>query len=255
MTCQACRNGLDAGIDFTMAFQPIVDVNARRVWAYEALVRGRNGEGAGWVLDQVTDENRYAFDQSCRVKAIELAARLFPTEDRPILSINFLPNAVYSPAACLRATTEAADRTGFPIDRIMLEFTESERIENVDHVKSIIHEYQKRRLLTAVDDFGAGFSGLNLLADFRTEVIKLDMGLIRDVDSDLGRRAIIHGILATARLLDVTVVAEGVETDAEMATLCTLGIARMQGFRFARPAIETLPEIDWPSATALRAAS
>ncbi|MCH8521803.1 EAL domain-containing protein [Glycocaulis sp.] len=246
MTCSACRNGVEAPFDFTMAFHPIIDMAARRVWAYEALVRGPEGQGAGWVLDQVTEENRYAFDQSCRVKAIEMATELFNEPDGPLLSINFLPNAVYVPAACIRATLQAADRTGFAVNRIMLEFTEGERMEDVDHVKAIIQEYKARNLVTAIDDFGAGFSGLGLLAEFRPDVIKLDMGLIRNVHNDHGRTAIIKGILATANLLNLKIVAEGIETLEEMQALQALGINLMQGFLFARPQIAGLPEISGP---------
>lgn len=246
MSCSACRDGVAVPFDFTMAFHPIVDVSTQRVWAYEALVRGPEGQGAGWVLDQVTAENRYAFDQACRVKAIEMAAELFNEPDGPLLSINFLPNAVYVPAACIRVTLQTADRTGFPVDRIMLEFTEGERIDDVEHVKAIIREYKARKLITAIDDFGAGFSGLGLLAEFQPDVIKLDMGLIRNVHNDTGRTAIIKGIVATAGLLGVTLVAEGIETVEEMQALQALGITLMQGFLFARPELAGLPEIHWP---------
>lgn len=246
MPCSACRDGIKAPFDFTMAFHPIIDIEARRVWAYEALVRGPAGEGAGWVLDQVTPENRYAFDQSCRVKAIEMAAALFKEAGGPILSINFLPNAVYVPAACIRATLDAADRTGFPANRIMLEFTEGEKMDDVEHVKSIIREYQARNLITAIDDFGAGFSGLGLLAEFLPDVIKLDMGLIRNAHADRGRAAILKGIVATAGLLDLKVVAEGIESVEEFHALRALGIHLMQGFLFARPLIGGLPDIYWP---------
>ena len=78
-----------------MAFQPIVDVTTGRAWAYEALVRGSNGEGAGEVLAAVTPENRYAFDQQCRVAAITQAVEAGIVETGARLSINFLPNAVY----------------------------------------------------------------------------------------------------------------------------------------------------------------
>lgn len=246
MSCSACRDGVAVPFDFTMAFHPIVDISTRKVWAYEALVRGPEGQGAGWVLDQVTAENRYAFDQACRVKAIELAAKLFNEPDGPLLSINFLPNAVYVPAACIRATLAAADRTGFAVDRIMLEFTEGERIDDVEHVKSIIREYKARKLVTAIDDFGAGFSGLGLLAEFQPDVIKLDMALIRNIHADRGRMAIVKGIIATAGLLDLTVVAEGIEAVEEMEALRALGIRLMQGFLFARPMIASLPAISWP---------
>ncbi len=116
--------------DLQMAFQPLVDVEARRIYGYEALVRGPNGESAAWVLAQVNDDNRYSFDQACRVKAIETAAALGLTRR---LNINFLPNAVYHPEACLRVTLAAAKKFNFPADLITFEFAESERILDRTH--------------------------------------------------------------------------------------------------------------------------
>lgn len=231
---------------FTMAFQPIVDVAARTVWAHEALARGPNGEGAASVLAQVTGDNRFAFDQTCRIKAIELAARLFPQESPPRLSINFLPRAVIHPTQCIQVTLQTAERLGFPVDRIILEVTEGERFDNLGHVQSVIDALRSRRLTTAIDDFGAGYSGLKLMADLRPDVIKLDPGLIRGIDADHGRRAIVEGIAGTAARLNVVVVAEGVEREGEMTTLAALGVHIMQGFLFARPAFEALPAVTWP---------
>ena len=127
--CSACRNGTTLDFDFTMAFQPILDIGTGNVWAYEALVRGLNGEPAHTILNRVTDETRYQFDQAARVKAIELAGRLFPRDSLTRLSINFMPNAVYEPRACIRLTLDAAKRTGYPLDHIIFEFTEAERLD------------------------------------------------------------------------------------------------------------------------------
>lgn len=245
MACEACKDGIAPPFDFTMAFHPIVDVDQESVWGYEALVRGVNGEGAGQILSQVDDTNRYTFDQSCRIKAIELTSRLFPKRDTPILSINFLPNAVYEPAACIQASLKAADKYGFPADRLMFEFTEQEQITDIDHVSKIIAEYKKRNLITAIDDFGSGYSGLALLADLKADIIKLDMGLIRDVHRDKARRAIIAGIVSAARNLEITVIAEGIEAYEEMITLHELGVSLFQGYLFAMPEIERLPKVDW----------
>lgn len=139
-SCGACIDGIESPFPFTMAFQPVLDLEQRRVFAYEALVRGPDGAGAGTVLAQVTPENRYSFDQSCRIKAIELAARLGLAATGAALSINFLPNAVYEPAACIRATLKAAKATGFPVDRIMFEVTEAEHVGDTDHLKGILDE-------------------------------------------------------------------------------------------------------------------
>ncbi|MGU3537190.1 EAL domain-containing protein [Methylobacterium sp. A54F] len=241
--CRACRDGAPLDFAFTMAFQPILDLSAGRVWGYEALVRGPEGQSAGSILDRVTDETRYRFDQAARVKAIELAGRLFPRDGATRLSINFMPNAVYEPNACIRASLEAARRVGFAHDRIMFEFTENERFRDIAHVQNIVAAYRRQGFLTALDDFGAGFAGLSLLARFRPDLIKIDMDLLRGIDGDAGRHAIVSGVVAIARALGVTVLAEGIETRAELNALRDLGIALFQGYYFAKPLLEGLPEV------------
>lgn len=74
--CEGCQQSQPLGFDFSFAYQPIVDLRDHSVFAHEALVRGVNGEGAGTVLGQVNDSNRYRFDQRCRTQAITLAAQL-----------------------------------------------------------------------------------------------------------------------------------------------------------------------------------
>jgi EAL domain-containing protein (putative c-di-GMP-specific phosphodiesterase class I) len=241
--CQGCRSSEPLPFDFTMAFHPIVDLDRGVVWGYEALVRGAQGQPAGQILSQVDESRQYKLDQACRVKAIELAGRLFPRTDETRLSINFMPNAVYEPAACIRTSLETARRVGFDTRRIMFEFTENERMVDTKHVARIIAEYKRLGFITAIDDFGAGHAGLNLLANLQTDLIKIDMEIIRGVTDSAARRAIIAGILVMARALDITIIAEGIETEAELATLRDAGINLFQGFFFAKPALEDLPTV------------
>ena len=244
MTCSACREDQPGQFDFTMAFQPILDLPQQRFFAHEALVRGVNNESAATILSRVNDQNRYWFDQQCRMRAIELAAEL-GIPDR--LSINFLPNAVYRAEACIRLTIETAERVGFPLDRIVFEVTEGEQVVDHAHLLSIITAYKKFGFLTAIDDFGSGYSGLNLLADFQPDIIKLDMALTRGIDSDRVRRAIVSGILTVCRDLGIDVIAEGIETKDELAALQDLGVASFQGYLFARPVfrdfVRTWPQV------------
>lgn len=242
-SCEACRSGDAFPVLFTMAFHPIVDVNAREIWGYEALVRGPSGESAYSVLSAVTDENRYVFDQACRVKAIELAASHLPASTTAKLSINFMPNAVYEPRACIRATLATAAKTQFNPRRLMFEFTENERMSDVEHVANIVAEYKRMGFLTALDDFGAGYAGLGLLAKFQTDLIKIDMELLRGIDGSSARQAVVAGIVGIARQLDITVLAEGVETEAELMALKSVGISLFQGFYFAKPQLETFAPI------------
>jgi len=242
--CEDCRRGGKLEFDFTFAFQPIVDTRSGTVFAYEALVRGLEGESALSVLSRVNDENRYLFDQACRVKAITLATEL-GIESK--LNINFLPNAVYRPELCIKTTLAAAKRLNFPIERIVFEVTESEKVSDGTHLGNIFQEYKRLGFATAIDDFGAGYAGLNFLADYQPDYLKLDMALIREIDRDAPRQAIVRGILVMCRSLGITVIAEGVETDSEFSWLSSEGVELCQGYLFARPAFQALPGFALPA--------
>ncbi|EKZ9012245.1 EAL domain-containing protein [Vibrio parahaemolyticus] len=224
--------------DFSMSFQPIWDLKRQQVFGYEALVRGVTNESAYSVLSQVNAENKYSFDQQCRSKAIQLAAELGLDS---VLSINFLPNAVYEPERCLATTLRLAKKYNFPTSKIMFEFTEGERIKDTQHLKNIVEYYQKLGFLTAIDDFGAGHSGLSLLADLQPNVAKLDMGLIRDINSSVSRQIIVKNCVSMFQQLGVSVLAEGVETLEEMTFLQSLDIDLVQGYLIASPGFECLP--------------
>lgn len=203
-------------------------------------MRGLNNEGAYSVLSQVNDSNRYQFDQSIRVKAIDLAKKL---KLEGMLSINFLPNAVYKPETCIRATLQAAEELSFPTNKLMFEVTEGEKVHNNNHLSNIFSEYKRHNFTTAIDDFGAGYAGLNLLADIVPDIVKLDMALTRGIDNDRVRRAITHSIINLAKALNIKVIAEGIETKEECMALADEGVTLFQGYLFAKPGFENLPSV------------
>ena len=226
-----------------MAFQPIFDIVTGSVFAYEALVRGLQGQSAAEVIAGVEPDMIYKFDQTCRVKAIELAGRLFTPDNATKLSINFMPNAVYEPNACIRASLAAARRVGFDPGRLMFEFTEDERMRDVGHVRRIIEAYRERGFTTAVDDFGAGYAGLGLLADLRPDMLKLDMALIRGIDASMARQVIVACVVRMAEALGIGCIAEGIETVAELQTVREIGIRLCQGYLLGKPTIEALSQV------------
>jgi EAL domain-containing protein (putative c-di-GMP-specific phosphodiesterase class I) len=244
--CGECAGGKGLGFDFTMAFQPIINLNTQQIFAHEALVRGLQGQSAAQVFEQVNDGNRYRFDQSCRSKAIQLASELAMPS---LLSINFMPNAVYQPELCIRTTLAAAEAYGFPVERIIFEITESEKVEDLTHLRNIVEYYHQRGFKTAIDDFGAGYAGLNLLAEIPTDLVKLDMALIRNIDQKRTSQAIIKGVVQVCNELSTTLIAEGVETYEELSFLHSLGIELFQGYYFARPTFEALASIPWDVCT------
>jgi len=240
--CQGCADGASLPFSFKMAFQPIVDIGEGRVWGYEALVRGPNGEGAQSVLGQLTDGLRYRFDQAARVMALETAGRLFD-DPQARLSINFMPNAVYEPRACIAKSLAAARQVNFPARNLIFEFTENERILDTAHLENIVRTYKQLGFWTAIDDFGAGYAGLSLLARLQPDLIKIDMELVRDIHLDQAKQVIVAGIVHIARALGICVLAEGVESDAELTALRAAGISLFQGYHFAKPTLMALPPV------------
>jgi EAL domain-containing protein (putative c-di-GMP-specific phosphodiesterase class I) len=227
---------------FTMAFQPIVDADQRAVFAYEALVRGLEGEGAPEVLGRVGAQQRFAFHEACRMRAIELAARLGM---RAKLSLNVMPNDVAGQEQCFRSAMAAASRCGFPVKQLMFELTEGERVRNLPGLAASFKTFKCCGFTSAIDDFGAAYAGFELLAAFQPDIVKVDMGLVRGVHADPVRLAIVRGVARSCGELGVRVVAEGIETRAELRALRAIGVQLFQGYLFSRPVIATLPPIAW----------
>ena len=238
--CRHCADLAQLDFDFTYAFQPIVDVKEGCIFSYEALVRGLNNEPAGDIYKQVNQDNLYRFDQSCRVKAIELATRL-GIDCR--LNINFFPNAVYQPELCIRSTLEAANAYSFPIENIVFEVIEGEVIRDQAHLANIINCYKKQGFKTAIDDFGSGYAGLNLLAEYQPDFIKLDRQLVTGIHRNPVRQAIARAVIMVCKDLHIDLLAEGVEEIAEVAWFVDQGVELFQGNYFAEPGFESLPTV------------
>lgn len=227
------------GPDLSMAFQPIIDFATREVFGYEALVRGINGESAGEVLSHVSPRNQAIFERLCQKMAIETASRL-GLERGHCLSLNFLPSGFQGAENGIEQTLRVASETGLETGQMVFEVTESEPVEDPARMMRIFAEYRRRGLKTAIDDFGMGYAGLSLLADFQPDYIKIAMPLVRDIDESPARAAIARAILQAARDLSIDVIAEGIESQREVGALRVLGVNLFQGFLFARPALQFL---------------
>lgn len=194
---------------FSYAFQPIVNVEARQVVSYEALVRGPGNEPAFHVLDCVPMFNKYQFDQDSRVAAIARAAKLGLDCH---LNLNFLPQGLYAAPASISATLDAAVENNVPIEHLNLEVTEEEVITDCAHFAAKLNEYRRLGLKITIDDFGAGYAGLNLLAELQPDQVKIDMNLVRGIDKHGPRQAIVCAVTQVCADLGIDVIAEGIET-------------------------------------------
>ncbi|MCM2973667.1 EAL domain-containing protein [Larsenimonas suaedae] len=227
-----------------MAFQPIVDLSKRDIHAYEALVRGVNGEGAHSILSRVQSDDVYRFDQACRTQSLKQISAL---ESHHPVSINFMPNAVYDPETCLRSTIAIAKKLHWPLENIIFEITETELIPRFDHLADIVNTYRSLGLKVALDDFGSGSSNLETLVHVTPDYLKLDRALVDGIGSDRRKQKIANAMLVMLDGEATKIVAEGVETAGDAQWLFDHGITLQQGYFFARPQLDTLPPVNWPS--------
>ena len=230
------------GINFSHAFQPIIDVDKCDIVSYEVLLRGINREAPWVVFDQIDKQDLPLFDQYNREKAIALASSL--GLDRS-MNLNFLPRDILADeGSCLIKTIEACRRHGFNSKQLTVEITESEFIENYDALSNILNNVRRENIVIAIDDFGAGYAGLNLLASIQPDLIKVDMSLLRSINNNGPRQAIVRAMSRVCLDLGIDVLAEGVETEKEFDWLRSIGISLYQGFLFSKPAFESLPTVD-----------
>lgn len=236
----SCPCHTDLNIAIAMAFQPIVDCHSQTVFGYEALVRGPNGESAASILAQVTEGNKYSFDQACRVEAIKTLASL---DRQARLSINFLPNAIYNPNTCIQRTLAAAKAYQYDTKKLMFEVVEHEAPTSKNKLREIFEAYQAMGFTTALDDFGIGYSGLTQLLELRPDLVKLDRALIDRIDQNKDKQIIVKHLVHMLKDMGIKSLAEGVERREEYHLLHQYGVDLMQGYYFAKPALQSLPPI------------
>ncbi len=223
---------------FTNHYQPIVEAACPdRIHAHECLMRGLSNSGEivppGKVLDAADEEGMvFHLDRVARLNAIRgfaaqgVAGKAF---------INFNPVSVYNPVACLQSTVAAARAAGLTPNRIVFELIERNHVADEAHLMRVVEFYRAAGYGVALDDVGAGYSGLNLLSVLRPDYIKLDMHLIRNVDQDPVRQSIVGNMLEMARKLGIFSIVEGIESGAEYEFARAEGADFVQGYLFGKP--------------------
>lgn len=221
---------------------PLFDLRDMSVVGYEALSRGPEGgefEHPDKLFKVAYDADLVLqLERLCRKKAIEAAKRL--PEGR-LLFMNIEPESIGDPELRdVMFSTLLADAELTP-DRIVLEITERTAIVDFCAFRSTLEYLRALGFSVAVDDAGAGYGSLQCLAEVHPEWLKVDISLVRNVDTDLVRRQLISSLVMFADEIGVNLVAEGIETREELAALRELGVRYGQGFLFTRP-VEPFPE-------------
>jgi EAL domain-containing protein (putative c-di-GMP-specific phosphodiesterase class I)/CheY-like chemotaxis protein len=214
-----------------MAFQPIVDWSGRRVVAYEALVRSEDEilPHPGALLDAAERLERLDDLGLTIRRAVSEVVHAAPDGVDFYVNLHsrdLMDDALFSRTAPLSTVAE----------RVVLEITERASLDGIDDVRQRVARLRGLGYRIAVDDLGAGYAGLNSFAQLEPEVVKLDMALTRDVHVEPIKRALVESITGICQQMNVTVVAEGVESEAERDTLDEAGCRLFQGYLFAKPA-------------------
>jgi EAL domain-containing protein (putative c-di-GMP-specific phosphodiesterase class I) len=240
----ADRAGLEVTFDRTLqtlwvAFQPIVDVRTRTIYAFESLLRSNEPAlpHPGAVLDAAERLGR--LDALGRVIRAKAAAEVAAAPELPRLFVNLhvrdlLDPDLLDPDAALSKLAK----------RVVLEITERSSLEDVRDARLRVAALREMGFRIAVDDMGAGYAGLSSFALLEPEVVKLDMSLIRDIDKNATKRKVVHSMIELSRGMGIEVIAEGVETSDERDTLIELGCDLLQGYLFAKPG-KPFPKVDW----------
>jgi EAL domain-containing protein (putative c-di-GMP-specific phosphodiesterase class I) len=221
----------------TTVFQPVLGLRRRDVLGYEALSRGPAASLYHMParLFELAEEADLVFelDRKCRRQAFA-SCRSLPTGAK--IFVNVLPSALYDPEFQGDALVRAVEAHGLRAGRVVLEITEKSAIENYDLFAAAIRELTGLGFSFAVDDVGAGYSGLEKIARLEPRYLKFDRELVHSIDSSYIRREMTRALKAFADRIGSTIIAEGIESEVELATLLDLGIEYGQGFLLGRPA-------------------
>ena len=218
------------------AYQPILKLADRTVLGFEALSRGPRGtglEGADALFGAATENNLLVeLDRLCRRRALLSSGRI-PSNAK--IFVNTLPATIRDPQFRGKALIDFLDRAQVSPDRIVLEITEKLVIENYNLFREAMAYFTDLGMSFAVDDVGAGYSGLESIARLKPNYLKIDIALVRDVHVSLVNREMVKAIIALGNGIGSGVIAEGIHTEEEAMALREMGVEWGQGYLLARP--------------------
>lgn len=222
--------------DITTVFQPIICLKDSSIIGYEALSRGPEGSALHFPdkLFQAAKEHNltWELDHLCRIKALEKANSL--RKDK-YLFINVDPKIINDKKFSEGFTKEFLSEQNLSPENIIFEITEKTAIEDYNSFKKILSHYINQGYKIAIDDTGAGYSGLKTLCETRPHFIKIDMDLVQNINNDTFKQAILKTFVSLSEITGMKLIAEGIETEEELITLINIGVYAGQGYFIQRP--------------------
>ncbi len=229
-TVNIIKNG-----EFISYLQPIINMDSGDIYGYESLLRVKDQSIFPSQLFEVArkTEMHSILDKKAREIAIESRTNRIPQGIKSF--INFLPSTIYNPAHCLKHTFQIVEKYNVDPYDLVFEVVETEKIHDVQHLKSILETYREHGMKVALDDVGAGYSTLDMLSKLRPDYIKIDRKYIQDCHMNKDNQTFLLGVMNLAKDLGITVLGEGIETKEEFQYLKEIGIDLAQGYFIGKP--------------------
>jgi diguanylate cyclase (GGDEF)-like protein len=223
------------------ALQPVVRLHDRVVVGYEALCRFTPREGLGnpdelFAGAAITDLKREV-DAACQVAAFEAAPQAAPAT----LFVNVAVETLIEGRAAGDRLSRLAEVAGVSPRDVVLEVSERSPVHDLDRLRRVVADLRQRGFRIAIDDAGAGYASMLVIAEVQPEFVKIDRLLIHRVDVSAARRALVVSLLSFGAHINAQVIAEGIETEAELKTLLGLGVQFGQGWLLGRPVMTVPP--------------
>jgi len=232
------------GKQLTPHFQPIVSLSQKKIMGYEALIRGPSDSPLHSPFNLFDTAER--FDLSTKLEYIcrEVTLRRYASLDlKEKLFVNVSPSVLLQPDFKKGETLKLLDQFGIDPRRIVIELTEHQPTDDFQLMLEAVTHYRRMGFEIAIDDLGAGYSGLRLWSELQPEYVKIDMHFIQGIHNDPVKLNFVRSIQNIASSLNCNVIAEGIETEDEYKAVEQLGITHAQGYYFARPTAIPLEKI------------
>lgn len=222
------------------AFQPIIDTRSGAIFGFEALARMPNSTCFNNIADLFPFAEKigqlYPVETLCRRQAITSYPSIARDHEKLFLNIN--PKVLVDPEFAAGHTRKLLSEKGLSPSDVVLEITERSTIENFSAFRDALDHYRSQGYLIALDDVGAGYSSLQSVAELHPDFLKVDRSLIKNVNSDPIKWALLETFVTFSKRIGCRIIAEGVEMAEEMRTVVQLGVDYVQGFYVAKPSFE-----------------
>ena len=223
--------------EFDSHLQPIIDLKNYTLFGYESLLRASDYSkkfNPGVLFEAASMTGFHSMlDQKARKAAIE--SRIGQVNPGLKSFINFLPSTIYNPEFCLQHTFSIINEFGMNPKDLVFEVVETEKIEDVEHLKAVLDVYKREGMKVALDDVGSGFATLEMLTLLKPDYVKIDRSYIDHCDSNIANQQFLNKVLKIAQDIGIYVLAEGIEREEELQYCKEIGFHYAQGYYIGKP--------------------